>query len=285
MWQNLVRLASNPQLAMRFARVAGPKVLQAGAQITGQTLANPYARTALGTGIGYATAPADRRLQGGLAGGGLAYIGGGPTGPLMGSVTNLGARGLAGVGVPMNVAQNVAQIGVPIAALKIGSDRGQGNVVSNVIGGQQPMAGIPGAGRDLAGSQILYNAQGEPVSAYGPSVPQGYGQFGPPGNIPYMSQPWDNINPLGPLSMNLLMSNRQAQTARDNINVLAPTQMKYAEERARRELDRQLVAQQVRKNTDLAAEMTANQQVNALNMGRDTLQGVTEAINANPRYW
>ena len=38
-------------------------------------------------------------------------------------------------------------------------------------------------------------------------------------------------------------------------------------------------------NTDLAAEMTANQQVNALNMGRDTLQGVTDAINANPRYW
>ena len=81
------------------------------------------------------------------------------------------------------------------------------------------------------------------------------------------------------------MSNRQAQTMADNINVLAPTQMKYAEERARRELDRQLVAQQVRKNTDLAAEMTANQQVNALNMGRDTLQGVTDAINANPRYW
>ena len=284
MWQNLVRLASNPQLAMRFARVAGPKVLQAGAQITGQTLANPYARTALGTGIGYATAPGDRRLQGALAGGGLAYIGGGPTGPLMGSVTNLGARGLAGVGVPMNVAQNVAQIGVPIAALKIGSDRGQGNVVSNVVGGQQPMAGIPGAGRDLAGSQILYNAQGEPVSAYGPSVSPGYGVMGPGGNIPYMSQPWDNINPLGPLSMNLLMSNRQAQTARDNINVLAPTQMKYAEERSRRELDRQLTAAQIRKNIDLAAEMTANQQVNALNMGRDTMGGVIDAINANPHY-
>jgi hypothetical protein len=60
--------------------------------------------------------------------------------------------------------------------------------------------------------------------------------------------------------------------------------MKYAEERARRELDRQLTAAQIRKNIDLAAEMTANQQVNALNMGRDTMGGVIDAINANPHY-
>ena len=81
------------------------------------------------------------------------------------------------------------------------------------------------------------------------------------------------------------MSNRQAQTMADNINVLAPTQMKYAEERARRELDRQLTAALVRKNIDLAAQMTANQQINALNMGTRTLDGVTQAINANPRYY
>ena len=161
---------------------------------------------------------------------------------------------------------------------------GQGSGAPNpaVAGG---ISQTGGGVRDLAGSQILYNAQGEPVSVYGPSVPGGYGPMGPGGNIPYMSQPWDNINPLGPLSMNLLMSNRQAQTMADNINVLAPTQMKYAEERARRELDRQLTAAQVRKNIDLAAQMTANQQINALNMGTRTLDGVTQAINANPRYY
>ena len=80
------------------------------------------------------------------------------------------------------------------------------------------------------------------------------------------------------------MSNRQAQTMADNINVLAPTQMKYAEERSRRELDRQLTAAQVRKNIDLAAQMTANQQVNALAMGRDAMGGVVDAINRNPHY-
>ena len=61
--------------------------------------------------------------------------------------------------------------------------------------------------------------------------------------------------------------------------------MKYAEERARRELDRQLTAAQVRQNIELAAKMTANQQVNALEMGRDTMKGVSNAINANPRYY
>ena len=257
----------------------GPRMagfLDDAARLTQKVVSTPQGRGVLGSGIGYVTADPGQRLQG-AARGGLFAI---PLGNIPGqrfAATQIGRI----PGMSANVAQNLAQIGIPLTAMGIVS--GQGSGVPQGI--QQGVTQTGGGVRDLAGSQILYNAQGEPVQAIGPSVPQGYGQFGPPGNTPYMSQPWDNINPLGPLSMNLLMSNRQAQTMADNINVLAPTQMKYAEDRARRELDRQLTAAQVRKNIDLAAQMTANQQVNALNMGRDTLQGVTQAINANPRYY
>ena len=261
----------------------GPRMagwLQGAANVARQAVSNPWIRTGLGAGIGYTTADPGQRLQG-------AALGGVALGPIPGAGWNK-ASGFVGSqigripGVAPTVAQNLATVGVPLAGMRLLGGQGSGAPTPTVAGG---VSQVGGGVRDLAGSQILYNAQGEPVSVYGSSVPQGYGQFGPPGNIPYMSQPWDNINPLGPLSMNLLMSNRQAQTMADNINVLAPTQMKYAEERARRELDRQLTAAQVRKNIDLAAQMTANQQVNALNMGMKTLDGVTQAINANPRYY
>jgi len=255
----------------------GPRMagwLQGAANVARQAVSNPYIRTGLGYGIGYTTAPEGRRLQGGLAGGAATgFIPGGAYNKAAGFVGNQMGRI---PGVSAAVGTNLAQVGVPLAGMRLLAGQGAG-----VAGGIQQAGG---GARDLAGSQILYNAQGEPVTVYGPSVPQGYGQMGPPGNIPYMSQPWDNMNPLGPLSMNLLQSNRQTQTMADNINVLAPTQMKYAEERARRELDRQLTAAQVRKNIELAAQMTANQQVNALNMGRDALGGVVDAINANPHY-
>ena len=261
----------------------GPRMagwLQGAANVAKQAYTNPWIRTGLGAGIGYTTADPGQRLQGALRGGAATGV--------MGPGVYSGASGFVGnklamiPGLAPTVAQNLATVGVPLAGMRLLAGQGSGAPNPTVA---QGISQTGGGARDLVGSQVLYNAQGEPVSVYGPSVPQGYGQFGPPGNIPYMSQPWDNINPLGPLSMNLLMSNRQAQTMADNINVLAPTQMKYAEERARRELDRQLTAAQVRQNIELAAKMTANQQVNALEMGRDTMKGVTDAINANPRYY
>ena len=261
----------------------GPRMagwLQGAANVAKQAIGNPWVRGGLGYGIGYTTADPGDRLGGGLRGASAtAFI----PGAFYGKGANVVGSQLGRIpGVAPTVAQNLATVGVPLAGMRLLAGQGSGAPNPALAGG---LSQTGGGARDLAGSQILYNAQGEPVSVYGPSVPQGYGQFGPPGNTPYMSQPWDNMNPLGPLSMNLLMSNRQAQTMADNINVLAPTQMKYAEERARRELDRQLTAAQVRQNIELAAKMTANQQVNALEMGRDTMRGVSNAINANPRYY
>ena len=258
----------------------GPRMagyLQSAANLVKRVMGTPQGRGLLGYGIGYTTADPGQRMQGGIRGGlfGMAVpsrvAGTGFVGNQLGRVP----------GVTQGVAQNIANVGVPLAAMGVVSGQGTGSPSQAVSGGASQLGG---GVRDLAGSQILYNAQGEPVSVYGSSVPQGYGQFGPPGNIPYMSQPWDNIGPLGPLSMNLLMSNRQAQTMADNINVLAPTQMKYAEERSRRELDRQLTAAQVRENIRLAADMTRNQQANALGLGRDAMGGVVDAINRNPHY-
>jgi len=268
------------QAAANAAGRYGPRMagyLQNAANLTQKVISTPQGRGLVGSGVGYVTADPGQRMQGAVRGGLFAIPLGANIPGQRFAATQIGRI----PGVSANVATNLAQVGVPLAALGVVSGQGTG-------GPQAVQQGVTQAGgnvRDIAAGQILYNAQGEPVSSYGPPVTPGYGGFGPPGNVPFGHNIWDVASPTGPISSNLLLSNRQAQTMADNINVLAPTQMKYAEERSRRELDRQLTAAQVRKNIDLAAQMTANQQVNALNMGRDTLGGVISAINANPRYY
>ena len=185
------------------------------------------------------------------------------------------AKGLAG-GTGAQLAQQVATAGIPIAG---------GLLTGRVLGGigTGPVAG--GVNRAMgAGSGIIgYNAAtGEPITAAGAALPQGLGQYG--GTNMYGSNPYDVIDPAGAMSANRLMQRKQAQVIADNINTIAPTQLKYTEETKRRDLERQLAAAGIRQNIATQAGMLQAAQQAGLNQGTTALQQVGNAMTNTYSY-
>lgn len=221
---------------------------------------------------------------------GAAVLGGG-----LGAASTLGLGGLTGAGTkaasgaifnqaakaglsPMTTGllQSGASAAIPLAG---------GLLTGRVLGGigAGPVAG--GVNRAMgAGSGIIgYNAAtGEPITAAGAALPPGLGQFG--GTNMYGSNPYDVIDPAGAMSANRLMQRKQAQVIADNINTIAPTQLKYTEETKRRDLERQLAAAGIRQNIITQATMLQNAQNAGLEMGKTAASQVGGAMANNYSY-
>ena len=168
-----------------------------------------------------------------------------------------------------------AKVGIPLA----------GTVGGLGLSGAFSGMGAAGANRALgAGSGIIgYNAAtGEPITAAGAALPPGLGQFG--GTNMYGSNPYDVIDPAGAMSANRLMQRKQAQVIADNINTIAPTQLKYTEETKRRDLERQLAAAGIRQNIITQATMLQNAQNAGLEMGKTAASQVGGAMANNYSY-
>ena len=222
---------------------------------------------ALGAGMGAATGYGVGGGVGALTQGGVRMAGGKTAQELIGRI---GMTGLS-----PGVLQKTAQVGIPLAG---------GLGVFGVSGGLSGL-GAAGANRGLgAGSGIIgYNAAtGEPITAAGAAVPPGLGQFG--GTNMYGSNPYDVIDPAGAMSANRLMQRKQAQLIADNINTIAPTQLKYAEETKRRDLERQLAAAGIRQNIVTQANMLSNANTAGLNMGTNAMSQVGNAMTQNYSY-
>ena len=238
------------------------------------------AEAALGAGMGAATGYGVGGGVGALTQGGMRMAGGLAPNVLNAASTvaapfglksvPLNALGATGIGL-----QNAARVGIPLAG------------AAGVFGVSGGLSGIgaAGANRGLgAGSGIIgYNAAtGEPITAAGAAVPPGLGQFG--GTNMYGSNPYDVIDPAGAMSANRLMQRKQAQLIADNINTIAPTQLKYAEETKRRDLERQLAAAGIRQNIQTQANMLSNANTAGLNMGTNAMSQVGNAMTQNYSY-
>ena len=178
-----------------------------------------------------------------------------------GAAQALGTTGLGGLG-----AATYFGLGAP----GLGAVAGMGSqAIDRVVGG---------------GSGIIgYNAvTGEPIMAAGAAVPQGLGQYG--GTNMYGSNPYDVLDPSGAMAANRLMSRKQAEVAADNINTIAPTQLKYIEETKRRDLERQLAAAGIRQNIATQAGMLTAAQQAGLNQATNALQQVGSAMTNNYSY-
>ena len=135
-----------------------------------------------------------------------------------------------------------------------------------------------------AGSGIIgYNAAtGEPITAAGAALPPGLGQFG--GTNMYGSNPYDIIDPAGPFAANRLMSRKQTETNRDNVNTMAPTLLKWAEETKRRDLERVLAARGISQNIATQAGMLRDQNTAALNQGTEAMRQMGSAVTQQYNY-
>ena len=215
-------------------------------------------QAALGAGVG---------ALGGAGAGSVGRFAGKGLGSLMG----LGAAEAAGLGT----------IG--------GALGGGGAILTGNVGvpvGQNIAAGVGQVGtgiRDSASGILGYNAvTGEPMTAVGGALPPNLGQFG--GTNMYGSSPYAVIDPSGPMAGNRLMQRKQAEVTRDNINTIAPTQLKYAEEVKRRDLARQLAAAGIRQNIATQAGMLQAANQAGLNQGTTALQQVGNALTNNYSY-
>ena len=234
---------------------------------------------ALGAGMGAATGYGVGGATGALTKAGMRVAGGmgaqNVLGTAAGQIGGLGTQqAVMGALTPGNLTR-MAKAGIPLAA---------GAGVFGVSGGLSGI-GAGGANRGLgAGSGIIgYNAAtGEPITAAGAALPPGLGQFG--GTNMYGSNPYDVIDPAGAMSANRLMQRKQAQLTADNINTIAPTQLKYTEETKRRDLERQLAAAGIRQNIITQANMLQNANTAGLNMGTNAMSQVGNAMTQNYSY-
>ena len=255
--------------------------------------ASPWGIRGAAGAIGAAPSLMQGDLGGALIGGGLGAAstiglggtlgklgtaGAGATAQAIGS-SGWGAKqglGLAGNLAKQELGANIASAAIPLAGAGL-----IGGVSNRLLRG--PVQG--GANRAMgAGSGVIgYNAvTGEPIVAAGQAVPGGLGQFG--GTNMYGSNPYDVIDPAGAMSANRLMSRKQAELARDNLNTIAPTQLKWFEETKRRDLERQLAAAGIRQNIITQAQMLNNAQTAGLNQASTALQQVGGAMANNYSY-
>ena len=249
----LVKLApAFSRAAPRFAGMAGlgTKLMGAARPAANLVRANPMKNLAiLGAGKGFLDEGLGGIIPGALQGATIGTIGGMGT---AGGVT----RALASRGVAPKIAANIAKVGLPLAG-GLGTLATTGTGFGGGAGGQPPgnvggpLASAAGGGAGIvvaagAGWVLQNTITGEQVPIDPQSaLPAGMGQFGytdPYGNI------WNQINPQGPAQGRRYGKILDASTTAKEINILAPTIRKWAEQAKKDELTRQLAAAGVRQN-------------------------------------
>ena len=236
----------------RFAGLAGlgTRIMGAARPVANVVRANPM-RTlgALGAGKGFLDEGFGGILPGAIQGVGIGALGG------LGSAGGV-TRALASRGVAPKIASNIAKVGLPLLGAGAtlgttgtgfgGAGGGQppGNIggpLASAAGGGAGNIGAAGAGwvlqNTITGEQVPLDAQS--------ALPGGMGQFGytdPYGGI------WNQINPQGPAQGRRTGKILDADTTAKEINILAPTIRKWAEQAKKDELTRQLAAAGVRQN-------------------------------------
>jgi hypothetical protein len=240
------------RVAPRFAGMAGlgSRIMGAARPAANLVRANPMKSLGiLGAGKGFLDEGFGGIIPGAIQG---ATIGGIGSMGTAGGVT----RALASRGVAPKIAANIAKVGLPLAG-GLGTLATTGTGFGGGAGGQPPgnvggpLASAVGGGAGNIGAAgtgwVLQNTiTGEQVPIDPQSaLPAGMGQFGytdPYGNI------WNQINPQGPAQGRRTGKILDASTTAKEINILAPTIRKWAEQAKKDEMTRQLAAAGVRQN-------------------------------------
>jgi len=256
------------------------------AQGVARTLGSSYgARAGLGAGVGFLTgenAPGGR-LGGAAIGAGLGAI---PMHNFPGVpwLTTKGAAGLTKLGVAGPLAQNLAQAAIPGALIAGGSNLGgmfsdspTGQAVNTI---QQTGQNILSGGQNVGAGFLVQNlATGEQFLT-GPqnALPGGMGQYG---YTPPIGTQADQVDPTGLFSGRRTGTRLDARANAAALNILMPTVRKYAEQRAKDELTRQLAAAGVRQNITTNALLTELSARKDAEMGRKAAEQAGNAVTQN----
>lgn len=218
-------------------------------------------------------------IPGAIQGGGIG-LGLGQLGP-MGGLT----RGLVGKGVAPGLANTITKVGVPFAGAGLAWGTSGGNAGGRPpgnIGGNLADAagGAVNTGQNVGAGFLVQNlATGEQFLT-GPqnALPGGMGQYG---YIPPIGTQADQVDPTGTFSGRRLGTRLDARANAAALNILMPTVRKYAEQRAKDELTRQLAAAGVRQNIATNALLTEISARKDAEMGRRAAEQAGDAVTQN----
>ena len=188
-------------------------------------------------------------------------------GQMMPAAVGQGLSGLAQAAIPLGVlgANQVLTSGVggPIADTA-------GKVAQNTVNTAQNAGGGFLVQNLATGEQFLTGPQNALPGGMGP-----YGYVNPIGTQA------DQVDPTSPFSGRRLGTRLDARTNAAALNILMPTVRKYAEQRAKDELTRQLAAAGVRKNIDTNALLTEISARKDAEMGRRAMEQAGTAVTQN----
>ena len=247
---------------LRLAQVGTVKSLpwlQKGARLLG----NEKVRGGLGFGLGAMTSDGGlgNRLKGGLIGG---LVGATPLPGQNWAMAKSGAA-LSRLGMNPHLAQNLAQVGVPLAGIGLLSRQGGGDVTPEVASAASNIAANTGQNVVGAGAHLL-NQQGvgpyqDPLGG----LPAGTvaRMVGPDGGI------WYQLAPGGQGSAQRLGRVLGAQADASVINTLGNALYGQTERVAKAELERQAAAEQLKANIDMAKQMSLHSQQAGLNIAQN----------------
>jgi len=187
-------------------------------------------------------------------------------------------------------AKNIGGLG---AGIGVGGTAGAA-ALGSALGAGYGLLGAPGAGavgglgnRLLGGAQnkasgiIGYNSvTGEPI--VGPAVPQGMTPYG--GVAPIGASPYDVVDPGGAAAARRLSSVKNAEALRDAMNVVLPTERKFAEQAKKDDFERSMASAGIKQNiaTNAALLQMANEA--GLNMGLDASANAARALTQQYQY-
>ena len=268
-------LQAGTKFGPRLAATANP-YLQRGAQLMG----NPWARSVLGGTIGAATnqdGTLGGRLRGAALGGSFGALPIGST-PGLGWAQSAAGNQLIKAGLNPNVAQNLLNLGIPLAAVGLGSQQGSGGpgaaVANTVAGGGNQIA------NNAVGLLGYHAVTGEPL--YGTAVPPGVGQYG--GVPPVGGSLIDAAQPGGPAGTQRFTTLKNAQTMADAANAYLPTIRKFTEQAKKDDFERNMAAAGIRQNIATNAAMLQAAQAAGLGMGLTGAQQAGQALVNQYQY-
>jgi hypothetical protein len=209
------------------------------------------------------------RLKGGLFGG---LVGATPLPGQNWAMAKSGAA-LTGLGMTPHLAQNVAQIGVPLAGIGLLSRQGGGDVTPSVASGA---GNVIGGGGGIAAGRLT----GSPNINSGDVL--GSGNL-PPGTTARMIGPqggvWYQLDPQGLPAGDRLGRQLGAITDANVLNTLGNALYGQTERVAKSELARQAAAEQLKANIDMAKRMSLNSQEAGLRVGMDAGKSMADAMS------
>jgi hypothetical protein len=271
----LTRVAANPAAAMRLARMTVSPAIIGGAKFLG----NPLNRAAVGGGMGFLTNDEGLggRFRGAAMGAGLGALSGPAlVKPIAGAVGSI-------PGVTPALATAIGAGALPAAGVAIGGMQAQGNP-GNQMGGYGQYGLGYGVGAGMMGQSMQPNMTGAYIGGGGGPVPTLGGRHdqmmvGPDGNI------YSRIDPTGPWAGARYGSHLDTMRNISNENLRFEAAFPRREMVRKADMEREIKAQQLKRNMDLAYEIANRGHATTSNIAEESGRQMGTLLNSSTKLF